>query len=77
LKKKSKKAKRFVKDLHDFVVSSPQFRKRTAGKSETQIQAEIRPLIIRYLEEHFAAEGFKDAVAKANASFYWEVYPVS
>jgi hypothetical protein len=72
LKKKSKKATRFVKDLHDFVVSSPQFRKRTAGKSETQIQAEIRPLIIRYLEEHFAAEGFKDAVAKANASFYWE-----
>jgi hypothetical protein len=72
LRKKSKKAADFVNGLHDFVVSNPQFRKRTAGKSETQIQAEIRPLIIRYLEDHFAAAGYKDAVAKANKSFYWE-----
>ncbi len=72
MKKKSKKATDFVKGLNTFIITSPQFRTRTAGKSETQIQAEIRPLIIRYLENHFAAEGFKDAVAKANKSFYWE-----
>jgi len=72
LKKKSKKATDFVNGLHDFVVDSPQFRRKTAGKSEAQIQAEIRPLIIRYLEDHFLKQGFKDAVAKANQSFYWE-----
>lgn len=72
LKRKSKKAEEFVRGLHRFVVSSPQFRKRTAGKSETQIQAEIRPLIIRYLEEHFRKAGYADPVAKANKSFYWE-----
>ena len=53
-------------------MESPQFRKHTQDKSEMQIQAEIRPLIIRYLEDHFRAKGFKDAVAKANQSFYWE-----
>ena len=37
-----------------------------------QIQTEIRPLIIRYLEEYFARTGIKDAVDKANRSFYWE-----
>ena len=37
-----------------------------------EIQTEIRPLIIQYLEKYFAAAGFKDAIAKANKSFYWE-----
>lgn len=72
MRKKSKKAKDFVHGLHKFIVSNPQFRKKTAGKSEVQIQTEIRPLIIRYLEDYFAASGYKDAVAKANKSFYWE-----
>jgi hypothetical protein len=61
-----------VKDLNEFIVKSPQFRQKTAGKSEARIQAEIRPLIIRYLENHFRAAGYKDPVAKANASFFWE-----
>ena len=72
LKKKSAKVTRFIEGLHEFIVTNPQFRRRTKGKTETQIQAEIRPLIIRYLEQHFEHEGFKDTVAKANKSFYWE-----
>ncbi len=40
--------------------------------SGIRIQTELRPLIIRYLEEHFASQGYKDAVKKANGSFYWE-----
>ena len=72
MRQKSKKATDFVNGLHEFIVSNPQFRRQTAGRTETQIQAEIRPLIIRYLEDYFAAAGYKDSVAKANKSFYWE-----
>ena len=79
MKKKTKKATEFLNGLHKFLVASPQFRNKTAGQSEIQIQTEIRPLIIRYLENHFASVGYKDAVAKANKSFYWGkqqgVYP--
>ena len=46
--------------------------KKTNGKSESQIQAEIRPLIIQYLEKWFKDNGFTDNVAKAHKSFYWE-----
>ena len=72
MRKKSKKAIEFVTGLHKFIVNHPQFRKKTAGKSETQVQTEIRPLILRYLENYFAKGGFSDPVAKANKSFYWE-----
>lgn len=72
MKKKTAKVIRFLDGLHAFIVNSPQFRKHTSERSETQIQAEIRPLIIRYLEEYFKAIGYHDAVAKANQSFYWE-----
>ena len=72
MKKKSAKVTKFMEDLHSFIVSNPQFRKKTKGKSETQIQAEIRPLLIQFLEQYFAGGGYKDSVAKANKSFYWE-----
>ena len=72
MKKKTAKVTRFIEGLHDFIVTSPQFRTRTRTKSEVAIQTEIRPLIIRYLENHFEQEGYKDAVAKANKAFYWE-----
>ena len=72
MRKKSAKVTQFIEGLHKFIVTHPQFRKRTKGKSEVRIQTEIRPLIIQYLEGYFAAEGFKDHVAKANKSFYWE-----
>ena len=45
MKKKSAKVTKFMEDLHSFIISNPQFRKKTKGKSETQIQAEIRPLL--------------------------------
>lgn len=72
MKKKTIKVTKFITKLHRYIVSDPQFRKNTKGKSEVQIQAEIRPLIIQYLEKYFAELGFKDGVAKAHKSFYWE-----
>ncbi len=72
MKKKSTKVNDFIENLHNYIITSPQFRKKTMGKSETKIQSEIRPLIIRYLEMHFEKAGYIDFVAKANKSFYWE-----
>lgn len=72
VKKKTAKLARFMDELHTYIVTNPQFRKKTGMKSEVQIQAELRPLVIRFLEKHFETEGYKDFVAKANQSFYWE-----
>lgn len=72
MKKKSAKLIKFIDGLHHFIVKNPQFRKDTGKKTETQIQAEIRPLIIQYLEKYFKQEGFKDYLGKAHKSFYWE-----
>tara|TARA_R100001463_G_scaffold9472_23_gene28405 strand:- start:5692 stop:6279 length:588 start_codon:yes stop_codon:yes gene_type:complete len=72
MKKKTKQVEAFIQGMHEFVTKHPQFRKKTAGKSETQIQAEIRPILVSYLEKYFQEKGYKDYVAKANAAFYWE-----
>ena len=72
MKKKTKRVIRFLEELHLTITNDPQFRKDTRRKSETQIQTEIRPLIIDYLIKYFASLDYKDAVAKANKSFYWE-----
>lgn len=71
-RKKTAKVNKFINGLHKYIVNHPQFRKKTAGKSEVQIQAEIRPLIISYLEKWFDSAGYKDSVGKAHKSFYWE-----
>lgn len=72
MKKKSKAVIDFIDRLNFHITSNPQFRKDTSRKSEQFIQAEIRPLIISFLEIHFHNKGYKDYVAKANKSFYWE-----
>jgi hypothetical protein len=72
MKKKTVKLNKFIEGLHKWIISSPQFRKDIGGRSEVQIQTEIRPLIIQYLEHWFREAGFKDYVGKANKSFYWE-----
>lgn len=72
MKKKTKKVAQFIKGLHNSIINDPQFRKNVSKKSETEIQTEIRPLIIRYLEQYFMDKGYKDYVGKANKSFYWE-----
>jgi hypothetical protein len=72
MKKKTTSLKDFIEKLHNFIVKHPQFRKDTSLKSEGQIQTEIRPLIIQYLENYFKERGYKDYTAKANQSFYWE-----
>lgn len=72
MKRKTKQVESFISDLHEFIIKSPQFRKKTSGRTEVQIQTEIRPLIIQYLESYYKKSGYKDYVGKANASFYWE-----
>jgi hypothetical protein len=72
MKKKTDKVLRFLIDLYDYVVGNPQFRHDTKTKSESQVQTEIRPLIISYLQKYFGENGYKDTEAKAIKSFYWE-----
>ena len=72
MRKKTAQVDSFIEGLHKFIINHPQFRKATGQKSEVRIQTEIRPVIIRYLEDHFEAAGYKDPIAKANKSFYWE-----
>jgi hypothetical protein len=72
VKKKTAQVISFIENMHEFVTGNPQFRRDTRTKTETQIQTELRPLLIRYLEKHFNKKGVKDYTAKAIKSFYWE-----
>ncbi len=72
MKKKSSNVLSFIKNLHKFIIENPQFRKDTQGKNETQIQTELRPILLQYLEKYFTKANYRDVVAKANKSFYWE-----
>lgn len=72
MKRKTKKVNKFLSELHEFIIDNPQFRRNTNNKSEVQIQTELRPVIILYLEKYFKEAGYSDFVAKANKSFYWE-----
>lgn len=72
MKKKTKQLIQFIDTLHDHIVCHPQFRKNAINHTETQIQAEIRPIIVNHLECHFQCAGYSDYIAKAHNSFYWE-----
>lgn len=72
MRKKTSKVTKFIEDLHNYIICHPQFRKKTSEKTELQIQAEIRPIILQFLEGYFAMQGYKDAINKAHKSFYWE-----
>ena len=72
MKKKSNKVVKFIDDLHKHIVNNKSFRKRTRGKSEVQIQTEIRPLILDFLKKWFKDSGVIDYENKAHKSFYWE-----
>jgi len=72
MKKKTTNVTRFLDELHGFIVAHPQFRQETSHKTEAAIHAELRPVIIEYLEKHFDRAGYKDSTGKANKSFYWE-----
>ncbi len=72
MKKKSASVISFIENLHKFIIENPQFRKDTQNKSEVQIQTELRPILLQYLEKYFTEAGYKDTIAKANKSFYWE-----
>ncbi len=71
-KKKSKQLIEFIEGLHKHIIDSPQFRRDTRTKSETDIQRELRSLIIQYLAIEYKKKGKKDCTQKANESFYWE-----
>jgi len=72
LKKKTNNVIQFMDRMYDFIISHPQFRIKTTTKSEAQVQAELRPIIISYLEFYFRDQGLKDPIKKAHKSFYWE-----
>jgi len=72
MRKKTPQVKEFIENLHNFIIHSLQLRTKTENKGEAQIQSEIRPVVIRFLENYFKEAGYKDAVLKANKSFYWE-----
>ena len=60
MKVKSKQFIEFISELHNYVVSNPQFRKDTSSKSESVIQGELRPLIVQFLEKYFESLNYKD-----------------
>lgn len=72
MKKKTAKVSQFLDGLHKYITTNPQFRRDTKTKTEVQVQTEIRPLIISYLQKYFGEAGYKDTEAKAIKSFYWE-----
>jgi len=72
MKKKTIQLNQFLNELHEFIINSHTFRKDVHGKSEIQIQTEIRPIIINYLEKYFRKKKYIDFKGKANKSFYWE-----
>jgi len=72
MKKKTKNVVNFIEGLHNYIINDRSFRKNTSTKSEVEIQREIRPLILDYLEEYFKNKGYKDYKKKAYSSFYWE-----
>jgi len=72
MKKKTKQVVEFITNMHNYIINDPQFRKDTSTKTESQIQAEIRPLIIDFLKQYYKNIGYKDPVAKMHRSFYWE-----
>lgn len=72
LRKKTKQVLEFLEKLHEHLISSRQFRRNTANKSETQVQTELRPIILNYLVNYFEDHGYKDPMKKAYKSFYWE-----
>lgn len=44
MKKKTAQLEKFINELHNFIVTNPQFRQDTSRKPEAVIQGEIRPL---------------------------------
>lgn len=72
MKNKSKNVINFMNGLHEYITKSPLLRKNTGLKTESEIQSEIRPVIISYLTKYFQDKGNKNPEAKAFKSFYWE-----
>lgn len=69
MKKKTQKVLNFLNGMHEYIISNPQFRKKTFTKTETQIQGELRPIIINYLQKFYCDAGYKDFEAKSYKSF--------
>jgi hypothetical protein len=72
MKNKSRNLKEFIDGLHHHIITHRQFRRKTNGKSEAQIQTELRPIIVEYLMKWYKDRGIKDYEGKAHDSFYWE-----
>ena len=72
MKYKSQNLVKFIDGLHNHILSHPHFRSNLNGKTESQIQTEIRPMIVEYLTYQYKDRGRKNFINEANESFYWE-----
>ena len=72
MKPKTQKLISFIDELHDHIVTSPLLRKKVQNKNESQIQAELRPIIFEYMKNHFQNQNWKNPVNGATKYLYWE-----
>ena len=72
MKPKTQKLISFIEELHAHLVSSPLLRKKVQNKNESQIQAELRPIIFEYMKNHFQNQNWKNPVNGATKYLYWE-----
>lgn len=57
MRKKTKQVLEFLDGMHDYITKSPLLRSDTSKKTESQMQAEIRPIIINFLTKYFRELG--------------------
>ena len=72
MKRKTKNAIKFIENLHSHLVKDPLLRQNVRNKSESQIQTELRPIILGYLVKYFRSQKILNPENVANKYFYWE-----
>ncbi len=70
-KAKTAKVRKFLADLHQYIVSDPSFRKKLKDHSELQIQTELNQIILRFLMDHFRESKNKNPRESAHEALYW------
>ena len=71
MKKKTEKVRNFLEELHKRIVTDYLFNNETEKRSESYVQAQIRPIIFNFLVDKFKELNFVNPEKKANKSLYW------
>ena len=61
-----------MEGLHGHLVRSPLLRRNPQGKSEQQIQTELRSIIFNYMKKYFEQQNRKNPAHSAKRALYWE-----